>query len=466
MIIDFHIRNFFSIKEEQILNFEADLKDEKYNDYFVIKAGKHNLLKLIALYGPNGSGKTTILRAFDTLRNIVINTRDANQNLNYVPFAFDPKFKKQNTSFKLDFLIKEKNEYIKYRYEIEYNSKEIVFEKLSYFPSTKAAVIYERKSNADHVRGFDFIVQKNMKLKKSEKDVIEANTLHNSTILSSFNKANPIFPNAKKVFEWFKNYMGHFTETATFDTKSLNYLFGFDYSKSLSYFNDADRKKILIQFLENADMNISDIVIPEYGETVSEFKDFWKTMAESLTKSCVSEEVPKTEDLYLSNKAAADAGKINSKILHNYKSGDGNKATFLPIAFESAGTIRSIGFAHKLAQSMIQPSLLLIDEIENSLHLEMVKYSILTYLSNSADSQLIFTTHNLLLMDWDIMRNDVIWFTEKKEDGATDLYALTDFNGVNRKKLLKQYMAGNLGAFPDIYQYKFDLELVKEKTES
>ena len=63
---------------------------------------------------------------------------------------------------------------------------------------------------------------------------------------------------------------------------------------------------------------------------------------------------------------------------------------------------------------------------------------------------LIFTTHNLLLMDWDIMRNEVIWFT-KKRGRATDLHALTDFNGVNRKKLLKQYMAGNLGAFPDIY---------------
>jgi AAA15 family ATPase/GTPase len=242
-----------------------------------------------------------------------------------------------------------------------------------------------------------------------------------------------------------------------------------DYTKSLNYFSDSDRKKILVKFLENADTNISDIAIYEHEEDIGpEFRPFLKAYIDVLTRFNIPKEIFKSDSLDVFTNVA-DTGKIaliDAKIQHKYKIDDDGKIAFLPHTLESEGTKRSIVFAHKLTQSIIQPSLLLIDEIENSLHLEMVKYSILTYLLNSVDSQLIFTTHNLLLMDWDIMRNDVLWFTEKKDDGSTDLYALTDFNGVNRKKLLKQYMAGSLGAFPDIYQYKFDLESLKEKTES
>ena len=70
-----------------------------------------------------------------------------------------------------------------------------------------------------------------------------------------------------------------------------------------------------------------------------------------------------------------------------------------------------------------------IDELESSLHPDLIKHFLLTFLINAKNSQLIATTHyRELLMEKSILRNDTIWFTERKEDGSADLYSLIDFD--------------------------------------
>ena len=75
MIISFSVQNFRSVKEEQTLSFEA-AKNKDYEEYMVINAGKYRLLKMIALFGNNASGKTNILIAMTCLRELAINTRE------------------------------------------------------------------------------------------------------------------------------------------------------------------------------------------------------------------------------------------------------------------------------------------------------------------------------------------------------------------------------------------------------
>ena len=76
---------------------------------------------------------------------------------------------------------------------------------------------------------------------------------------------------------------------------------------------------------------------------------------------------------------------------------------------------------------------------------------------------MIFSTHNLLLLDWEVIRNDVIWFTEKRKDASTELYSLAEFKGLNRSSIFRKYMSGQFGAKPNIYDYKLDINSIREE---
>ena len=96
----------------------------------------------------------------------------------------------------------------------------------------------------------------------------------------------------------------------------------------------------------------------------------------------------------------------------------------LPMEKESEGTKRFYGFAGLLALLIKTPTIFPIDELESSLHPDLYTHFLLSFLQNAQHSQLIATTHNReLLGDTDIFRNDVIWFTNKGEDCATELYS-------------------------------------------
>lgn len=437
MIVEFKIRNFLSIKEEQILSFEAD-KTKKYNDYLIIKAGKYNLLKLIAICGPNASGKTNIINAFEALRTLIVGSGDI-RIFQYPPyFAADPIYNSGNTEFKLDFLIDDNESYVRYRYEISFNYlKNIInYEKLEYFPSQKPALIYERKVNTSNGRGFELKIPGTMRLKKAEMDAIKANTFEYTTILSVFQIINPLFPQAKNAFTWFKN------STLPKITPQTPIMQG-----ALQYFEESTkRKKFLIEFLKNADINITDLSISKIEEDApEEMANILKNIKNTLPR--------KTRPEFSNTKIT----RYDTHFIHKSNNNGVETSYSLPLSSESLGTYRIFELAYPMWLAVTGSKILMIDEIESSLHLEMVKYILLVYLMNSEKSQMLFTTHNLMLMDWDVMINDFIWFTEKDESGETILYPLSSFNGLNRQKILKQYMAGNFGAFPDIYQYKFDL---------
>jgi AAA15 family ATPase/GTPase len=105
--------------------------------------------------------------------------------------------------------------------------------------------------------------------------------------------------------------------------------------------------------------------------------------------------------------------------------------------------------------------ILLIDEIESSLHPDLLKHFLLIFLANAKESQLIFTTHSReLLMEKDLFRYETIYFTEKKENGSTDLFSLKDFDSKTIRKensIFNIYKSGKLGAIPNTKNYFLDL---------
>lgn len=126
----------------------------------------------------------------------------------------------------------------------------------------------------------------------------------------------------------------------------------------------------------------------------------------------------------------------------------------LPREQESRGTLRFYGLSGVLSTLIKGKRVISIDELETSLHPDLMKHFLLMFLANSSQSQMVIATHNLFLLEErEILRNDVIWFTQKRENGTTELYSLSDFDtSIIRKNssIINSYKTGKLGAKPDL----------------
>jgi AAA15 family ATPase/GTPase len=131
-----------------------------------------------------------------------------------------------------------------------------------------------------------------------------------------------------------------------------------------------------------------------------------------------------------------------------------NVSILFPQRLESEGTLRYYGLGGILATLVAESHAIAIDEFESSLHPDLAQNYILRFLVQSKKSQLLVTTHNIdFLGEQDVIRRDGVWFTQKNENGATELYSAADFDtSVIRKSssLLNVYETGKLGAKPNL----------------
>ncbi|MBQ3620785.1 MAG: ATP-binding protein [Methanosarcinaceae archaeon] len=437
MIIELSIQNIFSIKDRQTLSFVAT-DDKTLDEYYVVRAGRYNLLKTAVLYGPNASGKSNVLKAFDILRAIAISPSPDNAVMPWYPFQFNPETKQENSTIELRFMVPENNEendFTEYEYLLAFNSEKIVHEKLSCYLSSRASVIYERtdRNNIPEIR-----FGKASKLKAFEQKAISANTVKTSTVLSSLRKVSVKWEPAGKVLDWFekKTYPMIGAHTYLID-RSSKYLF------------DTKSGDHLVSILSKADLNISGVRFEK-----REGPEIKVTLAQEGKDT--ENELPFPVQIQSQKKEFLDIF-----LEHSYITGGKTERADLPYMLESEGTHRSFDLSGLFLMAVRENRTLLIDEIESSLHYDILKYFLLIFLKNSRNAQLIFTTHNLMLLNADFIRKDTIWFTEKKDDASTSLYSLVEFKGIDRMNILKSYMAGKFGAYPDIYD--FDLQEKYEK---
>lgn len=430
MIINFSVENFGSIKEKQTLSFLAN-KSDHLEDYYIIEPIKGlRLNKLALIYGANASGKTTVLKALDFLRKICTEPFDKKtEKFDFEPFLFDENTPKQNTKLELEFV---KNQ-VRYFYEVELNKNCIVREKLYNFNPNKGLVFERTTDESKELTSIKF--GSKISKKKSLEDNLEIFTLWNNTVIAGFLKANIENLELSESSDWFINYINNALFTThsprAFTTKLIE--------------SGVLKKDYLIGQLNSADFNISSVVINNNKEripkSIIDNTDFFKRTDDGL----------KVELLEFENKEILFTHKINGK---NF---------YLNIENESEGTKKFFelsGISFILINSLC---ILLIDELESSLHPDLFNHFLLTYLVNGKkESQLIATTHNReILNNRDIFRDDAIWFTDKNEDSATELYSLADFDSSvvrDTSNVLNAYKSGKLGGVPNLGDYYIDLE--------
>lgn len=411
MIQEIKIKNFLSFRDEVVLNLEAS-NDKFAEDCQVITMGdcaKTRLLRFGIVYGYNASGKTNLLNAFDFLRFFwTYDPNSADHGTQIRPFRLNASSPNEPTRFELFFFVDD----VKYYYQLELDSKNVILEKLSYYKSTQPIMLFERAMR-DGQSDITFNNQNGDKVTAIVKDKIIVECLKNMSFFVARDKANANFPLIDAAKTWLRNHIMGLIHPQIDLT---------GYAQKL-----ASKNKLLIDYLLNflraADFNVTNITTDMITEKLSE---------EAVKYIIDHNIVPDDErDRLITEKSFK---RPITTFEHTVEDESGKTSYDFSLGEESLGTLKTFGIEAALYQAVHNRAFLPIDEIENSLHSKLLEKVIFEYLRVPSKSQVMVTTHNDGLLDLvgDLIRKDSIWFTEKNKTGVTDLYKLTDFRGINR----------------------------------
>lgn len=438
MIIDFTFSGLGPFKEPATLTFEAT-KDEHLNEAYVrdIPLEKNKtirLLRIAMLYGANASGKTTVLQALSLLDNLVTNPLlDSEDELKANFFAFTTSQEEPSADLTIKFIRNGKV----YRYQLVLAKSGILCETLENQTTppkgTKFALIYQR-CRGDTRSQFQTSYGAGHKLNSAEEEKLTAELLPNSTMLAVLNrKMNIQNPMIKEAYLWFKEQlMGEVTPQTTLTTWV---------TKQLTNRNISQDK--IIESLNQAGIPVASLNVVDRQLQGKDLKVLNDAPTDEVRNQLL--------DFFSKDKEVHTVYKINgSEFQLNLKNQ------------ESLGTQRYYGLAGLLSalcstQNNSTPcKILAIDEIEHSLHPDLIEHFLVTFLKDSNNSQLIATTHYRELLNNSLLfRDDVIWFIDKNgEDMSSDLYCLEDVKkdaGLRAtSNVYNFYKHGRLGAVPQL----------------
>lgn len=413
MIQQFSVENFLSYGDKQTISFEAS-SDKSYIDELTVDFDGVKLLKVAMIYGANASGKTNLLFAIQTLWSLLYrpkNEKEKSVIRQYMPFALR---RDRPTKFEIIFWANR----IKYSYSIEFDEFAVIEEKLDYHPSGRRALFYER--NRENGISFGATLGLTAATERALKD----NTLYNHTVLSTFAKINidQKETSIEFLFDWINDCVHEITR----------------HSSLMDIIQETQSDKKMKDFFEScflrSDFNIVDFRIVKKKREIPQ--GFVDTVNED---SELSDKIKKE----LLNPVKKEMEFIHKTDQENFS---------LSEKYESAGTLRSISMYRKLYDIINTDCIYMIDEIEEELHFDLVKHFLLEHVRNSSTmSQLIFTTHNQMLLDEDFVRRDMVWFAEKsRSTSMTELFSAADFGLHKNVSLFNFYKIGKLGAKPEL----------------
>ena len=412
MILEFSVKNFLSFKEKVTFSMIANSNKELNDNY--VEIGGNKVLKSAAIYGANASGKSNLFKIL-TLVVLMLrssNSVDINAKLPLIPFKLDKGSVNKPSEFEIKFILDE----TRYVYGFIADKDKIYDEYLYYYPNGRETKIFDRTN----INEYSY-TQKDEKILRE----IEAKNAQNKFFLATATNWN--FDKTKAAYNFLTNGIGTCNNLEIL--KNMSYKM---YETNPDYLKD-----FAIDFLQKADFNIEDYQISQIDVP----GEFLTAIPEFITKT-----LPDKPKAY--------------QVLFKHKNSD----NYLSIDEESLGTQMIFAFIPFLADSLKNKKVLIIDELDKSLHPFLVQYIVEIFNDaeiNKNGSQLIFNTHDTNLLDLNILRRDQIWFTEKNsETGESDLYSLSDFSVRKQENVEKGYMLGRYGAVPFI---KNDFNLWEEE---
>lgn len=401
MLVDFSVSNFRSVAKEQTISLVPDTRQKEYPGN-IITSGNYSALNALAIYGPNNSGKTTLIEAIRCLRYLVSESSSWNssQALPYEPNALVAGYAGQPVHLSLTFILAD----VRYRYGVTFTKSQIEEEWL-----------YRKKTG----REVDLFVRNG--------DVIDT-----SSALGGGKKV------VDAAIEATKDNVPFLAMGDVFNLEQCSIVFA--YINDLLVINGLD-----VDFHQKASRN----TLAQHPELI----DFLNPYVAELDLGI----------LQLSIAKDATDGTTVVEAAHEILNEDGT-ATGTMIKWdmdkhESSGTRKVINTIPPILFTLQKGGVVIIDEIEARLHTKLTAALVNLFLNpktNPKQAQLLLATHDTNLLNAVPLRRDQINFVEKDKAGATTIYALSDFNyfkgNTDRpdKDKEKRYLEGRYGATPAI----------------
>lgn len=415
MIREFWVENFLSIKERQTLNFETKSKEDEWAS--VDLGGERRVNKIAVIYGANAAGKSNMLMAIQNVFEILFYPRTNRQKsvMTRRPFALSQE---DPTRMFVSFYAN----HIRYDYDVLYTKDHIIDELLEWYPKGSKSLFYERHYVSQESQA-SIKFGPSLNISSKTKDAFLQNTLNNHSVLSCFGK-NSFSEDAKQLadlYYWMESYMHEVDSPKGSFEKRLKAIEG-----------KASAKQFYLQLLQKADFNIVDF----YTETVTEKISRHGYFVLNIDAPASDDDLIQIERIKVY--FVCQAGKDRFTLSYDE---------------QSEGTKKFLSNLSVLYSAVTENHVFLIDEIDSELHDDLLLFYLNTFIMNSKESQLLFTSQETSLLNEDLLNThrDYVFFVEKNREGAYSEYTRADEYGLHKNlSLYKSYRNGRLGAIPQL----------------
>jgi len=429
MIVSFSLENWMSFRNQVTFSMVAS-RERQHGDR-VPKLGKYQtrVLPVAAIYGGNASGKTNFFKALSFAKALVVKGTQPDSLIPVEVFRLDAKGAEQPSRFAFELLIDE----IIYEFSFAVTRKAILEEKLVVITSTSEKVLYDRREGKPN---FDDSLTKDQFLQFAFKG-----TRDNQLFLT--NSVSQKVDNFRPVYDWFKDTLELVAPDSRFEPFEQFLDEGHPlYTTMNEMLPQLDTG---IAHLGGEEIPFENIPLPEPLKTKLQ-----EDVKEGMTVRLMTE--PINERFIVTRKGGE---LIAKKLVTFHPKSDGTEAKF-EIRQESDGSQRVIDLLPAFLELSAQTSkkVYVIDEVDRSLHTLLTRRLLDAYLSNCSTetrSQLLLTTHDVLLMDQQLLRRDEMWVAERDASGVSNLLSFSEYKDVRYDKdIRKSYLQGRLGGIPRI----------------
>ena len=413
MLIEFSVSNFRSFREKQTLSMVASPRlGKKQNVFDPEIAGEDlpKLLKVAAIYGPNASGKSSLVQALSVVSNLLHRSPNEHYLIPVKPFRFDPDLTGEPSYFETNFIA----DGLRFQYLLATTSERIIEERLICYPKGKESLLYSRKFDQETGESYVFgesleggsIVHEAWKRLTAPKSLFLA-----QAVLNSSDELQQL----KTPYYWFKT-SSFCIEQHGIDTWSR--------ASRTMIMKSAPSKDMLQNLLQRLDVPVTQIRFEESEKF----------------KAKIGQNAELDDYLNLIEQEA------KTKLTHTTTLGEAE----FDLSEESGGTQNLIAFWLPLLHlsSTANGKVVVIDEFDSSLHPKIVEKLVKEHLENDKKSQLIFTTHDTHLMNTKLLRRDQFWLTERDTNGATQMFSIHDVQGRDSEDIEKRYYEGRYRGLP------------------
>lgn len=450
MLVRFTVSNFLSFRESTEFNMlTGNPRRLEHHVYEPVKGLE--LLKMAAVYGANGAGKSNLVKAMIFMRDLI---RKGWTSPNLLQFKLDPMYSEKPTTMEVEFFWGT----TMYVYGVEMTTNYIAEEWLyRSWQGKDDELIFHRYTKEGNTRievapDFRQSEEQKLRIKLYENEILK----ETATLLQAFGESKTDFKPVREAFTWFHNFWTILfpqsqAEGIIRDLVLLPDFFSFAQDLMCTFHTGIQELGIetydLDEFFGAGD-------IEQLNSIKSDLARIKSTGGSLVLKNSVLK-----EELLVTH-GEKDGSPVVKRLIARHQGSNGN---FVPFVLwqESDGTQRLLNLIPAFYQAVKEKAVVVIDEIEQTIHPVLLKELVGKFAQDhNTQGQLIFTTHEAHLLDQEIMRQDEIWFAEKSAEGATSLTPLSDFKDVRYDlDLRKGYLIGRFGAVPftgDLRHLKWD----------